>query len=75
MRAFSTHRPWAIITYLVWQVVRVFAYERITKATRTCDLILGVGDGKTNDFSGFQYSPHTAAVIKPENLRPVNASW
>ena len=51
------------------------ATERITKATRTCDLILGVGDGKSNDFSGFQYSPHTAAVIKPENLRPVNASW
>lgn len=30
------------------------ATKRITTATRTCDLILGVGDGKSNDFSGFQ---------------------
>ena len=36
------------------------ATNRITQATRTCDLILGVGDGKTNDFSGFQCecAPH-----------------
>ena len=51
------------------------ATERITKAKRTCDLILGVGDGKANDFSGFQYSPHVATVIKPTNLLPVNATW
>jgi isopenicillin-N N-acyltransferase-like protein len=51
------------------------ATERITGATRTCDLILGVGDGKANDFSGFQYSPHVARVIKPGGLLPVNASW
>lgn len=51
------------------------ATKRITEATRTCDLILGVGDGKANDFSGFQYSPHVATVIKPDNLLPVNDTW
>ena len=55
------------------------ATRRITEATRTCDLILGVGDGKCNDFNGFQYSPHVATVIKPdskpEEKIPVNASW
>ena len=51
------------------------ATRRITHAKRTCDLILGVGDGKANDFSGFQYSPHVATVIKPTNLLPANATW
>jgi len=51
------------------------ATRRITEATRTCDLILGVGDGHANDFSGFQYSPHVANVIKPTNLLPANDTW
>ena len=29
----------------------------ISGAKRTCDLIIGVGDGKSNHFSGFQYLP------------------
>ena len=41
------------------------ATDRITGATRTCDLILGVGDGKANDFTGFRYSPSAALPIKP----------
>jgi hypothetical protein len=28
------------------------ADKRITEAKRTCDLILGVGDGKSNSFHG-----------------------
>ena len=51
------------------------ATTRITSATRTCDLLLGVGDGKSHDFSGFQYSPKAAVVVKPTSLKPVNASW
>jgi len=51
------------------------ATARISNATRTCDLIIGVGDGAANEFSGFQYSPASAHVIKPENLLPVNDSW
>ena len=34
-----------------------------------------MGDGVANDFSGFQYSPLVANVIKPSNLLPANASW
>ena len=50
------------------------AINRITNAKRTCDLILGVGDGNANKFRGFQYSPHVANVIDDENLAPV-ANW
>jgi len=49
--------------------------DRITSAHRTCDLILGVGDGKLGYFRGFQYSHSVANVIDDVNLAPVNNSW
>jgi len=48
---------------------------RISSAQRTCDLILGVGDGKLGYFRGFQYSAAVANVIDDKNLRPVNNTW
>lgn len=67
-------------TYLIRDVLQFDdslddATHRIQGATRTCDLLLGVGDGKSNEFSGFQYSPHVANVIKPTNLLPANDTW
>ena len=47
---------------------------RIENATRTCDLLLGVGDGKANDFTGFRYSPDQATPVKPDTLRPARES-
>jgi len=45
-------------------------------ANRTCDLILGVGDGKmaTDGFRGVQYSYSVANFINDDDLIPV-ASW
>ena len=55
------------------------AINRITNAKRTCDLLLGVGDGKANGgqgaFRGFQYSPSVANVMDDTNLMPLNDSW
>lgn len=42
---------------------------------RTCDLILGVGDGKLNEVRGFQYSYSQFHVIDDENFIPVNSTW
>ena len=50
------------------------AVTRITGAKRTCDLILGVGDGNSNKFRGFQYSPTVANVFDDTNLEPT-AEW
>lgn len=47
------------------------AIDRITGAKRTCDLILGVGDGKSNSFRGFRYSPDSALVMDDANLLPL----
>jgi len=45
--------------------------NRIENAKRTCDLLLGVGDGNANAFRGFQYAPDVANVFDDENLEPV----
>jgi len=67
-------------TYLMRDVIQFDktvddSINRITSATRTCDLILGVGDGKLGYFRGFQYSHSVANVIDDMNLRPVNSTW
>ncbi|XP_025105815.1 protein dcd1B-like [Pomacea canaliculata] len=44
--------------------------KRITEAHRTCDLILGVGDGKEKEFRGIQYSASVANFFTDTNLEP-----
>lgn len=49
--------------------------QRITTANRTCDLILGVGDGKAGGaFRAFEYSASVANVFDDTNQMPL-ASW
>eukprot|EP00698_Gefionella_okellyi_P003886 TRINITY_DN135_c0_g1_i1.p1 TRINITY_DN135_c0_g1~~TRINITY_DN135_c0_g1_i1.p1 ORF type:complete len:449 (+),score=102.01 TRINITY_DN135_c0_g1_i1:33-1379(+) len=48
---------------------------RIDKAHRTCDLILGVGDGKSNNFRGIQYSHSVANFFTWDDMLPRNDSW
>jgi isopenicillin-N N-acyltransferase-like protein len=45
---------------------------RITTANRTCDLILGAGDGKANTFRAFEYSASVANVFDDTNMMPWN---
>eukprot|EP00026_Physarum_polycephalum_P008362 Phypoly_transcript_08444.p1 GENE.Phypoly_transcript_08444~~Phypoly_transcript_08444.p1 ORF type:complete len:437 (+),score=72.28 Phypoly_transcript_08444:68-1378(+) len=67
-------------TYLMRDIIQFDetvddSINRITSAERTCDLILGVGDGKLGYFRGFQYSHSVANVIDDLTLRPVNDTW
>jgi len=48
---------------------------RIATNRRTCDLILGVGDGKLSTFKGYQYSYSRMKVINDIDLLPVNETW
>lgn len=43
---------------------------RLTNAHRTCDLILGVGDGKSKEFRSVQYSASVANFMSDTNLKP-----
>ena len=55
--------------------------SRITNADRTCDLILGVGDGKPQQnsssapFRGIQYSHSVANFFDDTNMLPHNDTW
>lgn len=48
--------------------------NRIANSQRTCDLILGVGDGKMGEFRGIQYSSSVANFMDDVNMKPT-ASW
>lgn len=66
-------------TYLLRDIIQFDkslgdAMKRISSAKRTCDLILGVGDGKINEFRGVEYSSSTADFFTWDNLRP-EADW
>eukprot|EP01127_Copromyxa_protea_P021124 TRINITY_DN7179_c0_g1_i1.p1 TRINITY_DN7179_c0_g1~~TRINITY_DN7179_c0_g1_i1.p1 ORF type:complete len:445 (-),score=71.80 TRINITY_DN7179_c0_g1_i1:193-1527(-) len=49
--------------------------NRLSNAKRTCDLILGVGDGKSNEFRGFAYSSSELHVFDDKNMLPLNDTW
>ena len=51
------------------------ANSRIAEASRTCNLILGVGDAKTNQFNSIQYSESVANFITYDKLLPANDTW
>ncbi|KAL5014130.1 hypothetical protein ScPMuIL_008400 [Solemya velum] len=50
------------------------AVNRISNSARTCDLILGVGDGKLGEFRGVEYSASVSNFFDDQNLQP-KADW
>jgi hypothetical protein len=48
--------------------------NRIANAHRTCSLILGVGDGKLNEFRSVEYSASVANFFDDQNMQP-EADW
>ncbi|CAF0716468.1 unnamed protein product [Brachionus calyciflorus] len=46
------------------------AFNRLTNGKRTCNLILGVGDGKINKFNSVQYSASVANFMNDTTLKP-----
>jgi isopenicillin-N N-acyltransferase-like protein len=51
------------------------AQNRITNANRTCNLIIGVGDGEIGKANGVEYSGYVANFYEDYNLLPVNETW
>lgn len=69
-------------TYLLRDILQFDnSYEdsihRMETAKRTCDLILGVGDGKANasTFRAFEYSASVCNVFDDTNMMPYNQTW
>jgi len=51
------------------------ATTRLVNTARTCDLLFGVGDGKSNVFRGYQYSASVLNSYDDKNLQPLNETW
>lgn len=51
------------------------ALSTIENANRTCNLIIGVGDGEASMVNGVQYSGYVANPYNDQNLIPVNDTW
>jgi len=60
---------------LQWDQTIDDAISRMINERRTCDLILGVGDGKLKQFRGMQYSYSVLNIFDDINLRPKNSTW
>jgi len=59
---------------LQWDQTVDDATTRMINAKRTCDLILGVGDGKSSEFRGYQYSSSVLNIFDDLNMQPL-ADW
>ena len=51
------------------------AIANIQAANRTCNLILGVGDGEAGRVSGIEYSGYVAVPYADSDLLPSNDTW
>jgi len=66
---------WVLRDILQYDITLQDSISRMKNQKRTCDLILGVGDGKTSEFRGFEYSYAVLDVLDDTNLRPANDTW
>lgn len=69
--------PWMFILRDVLQFENSLdaGVQHIKDANRTCNLIIGLGDGKANKANGIQFSGHVANNYEDYNLLPVNETW
>jgi len=70
-------KPWMHVLRDVLQFDNTFddAKTRVTNANKTCNLILGIGDGKSGVVNGVEYSGHVANFYDDKNQLPVNETW
>lgn len=72
-------KPWMLVVRNILQHTNTLAdaVQSVIDAERTCNLILGVGDGKkeTQMVNGIQYSGRVANPYNDLNQMPVNATW
>jgi isopenicillin-N N-acyltransferase-like protein len=51
------------------------ALDFIENADRTCNLIIGLGDGEAAMVNGIEYSGYVAVPYSDQNLLPQNSTW
>jgi isopenicillin-N N-acyltransferase like protein len=69
--------PWMFILrdVLKYETSLDQAIDRIQNANRTCNLIIGVGDGEVSKVNGIEFSGYVAVPYDDQTLLPENATW
>jgi hypothetical protein len=69
--------PWMFVLrdVLKYQTSMDDAITYIEEANRTCNLILGIGDGEAGIVNGIEYSGYVAIPYNDSTLIPVNDTW
>ena len=69
--------PWMLVVRNILQHTTSLteAVSSVEQAERTCNLILGVGDGKAQMVNGIEYSGRVAVPYNDLNMLPINATW
>ncbi|RYH15233.1 hypothetical protein EON65_32080 [archaeon] len=69
--------PWMFILRDTLQFTSTLEEGRqhIAEANRTCNLIIGLGDGKEAHANGIEFSGYVANWYDDKNLLPVNETW
>ena len=70
-------KPWMYVLRDVLQYSTTLeeGIKSIQESNRTCNLIIGLGDGKEGYVNGIQYSGYVANPYDDETLLPVNDTW
>jgi len=70
-------KPWMFVLRDMLQYSVSFdeAIGAVQAANRTCNLIIGVGSGKSGIVNGIEYSGYVAVPYGDSNLLPVNETW
>ncbi len=69
--------PWMLVVRNMLQGTSTLdaALQSVEQAHRTCNLILGVSDGKAGHVYGIQYGGRVFNAYDDTNQLPVNATW
>jgi isopenicillin-N N-acyltransferase like protein len=69
--------PWMFILrdVLKYESSLEGAISRIQNSDRTCNLIIGVGDGEESYVNGIEYSGYVAIPYDDQTLLPENETW
>jgi len=70
-------QPWMFVLrdVLQFETTLEAGLKHIQDANRTCNLIIGLGDGKAEHAYGIQYSGYVANAYDDTNMLPVNETW
>jgi isopenicillin-N N-acyltransferase like protein len=70
-------KPWSFVTRDTMQYTSSIedGLASIENSNRTCNLIIGLGDGKAKVVNGIEYSGYVAVPYNDSTLLPVNETW